>query len=109
VHEGRAVLVLEACLDHVLQQAGRFDVFHALRQQALADGEARELLALQHQHLAALLAQHRRGHRTGRAGADDQDLGTFHVFVAGRISGIHSSSHRCVLVARSGGKAEESE
>ncbi len=76
-HERGTVLVLEAGFHHVLQQPGGLDVFHALRQQALADGEARELLAFQDQHAASLLAQHRRRHRARRARADDQDFRLF--------------------------------
>ncbi len=75
--EGRAVLVLEAGLDHGLQHAGGLDVLHALRQQALADGKARELLAFDDQHPAPLLAQQARGDRAGRARADDEDVGVF--------------------------------
>ncbi len=76
-----AVLVLESGFDDIAQHACGFDVFHALWQQTFADREARKLLAFQDRHFATLFAQQSRGDRTGRPGADDQNLGVFNVHV----------------------------
>ncbi|MNY36055.1 hypothetical protein D3C86_1705150 [compost metagenome] len=75
--EGGAVLVLEPGLHHGLQHTGFLYVFHALRQQALADGEARERLLLDDEHLDAALAQQASRHRASGPGADDQYLHLF--------------------------------
>ena len=47
-HEGGAVLELEAGLNHGPQHPRLFQIFHALRQQTLADGKTRKLFALEH-------------------------------------------------------------
>ena len=56
-HEGGAVLELEAGLDHGPQHPCLFQIFHALRQQTLADGKTRKLFTFKHQHLPPLLTQ----------------------------------------------------
>jgi len=70
----RAVLVLEAGLDHVLQHARLFDERHAVRQEALADDEARKRLLLDDDDLAAGLSQHARGDGARWTCPSDDDL-----------------------------------
>ncbi|MNG38415.1 hypothetical protein D3C84_1261200 [compost metagenome] len=48
-----------------------------MRQQALADGEARETLAFQHQHIVTVALEQGGGDRAGGAGADHHDLALF--------------------------------
>ncbi len=72
--EGRAVLGLETGRLDRLEHAGFLDEIQAVRQQALADGEAREALALEDQHVMALALEQRAGDGTGRAGTDDHDF-----------------------------------
>ena len=74
--KGGAVFKLEALFGFDGgQKAGFFDKFHTVRQQALADYKAREMLFFQHGYARALLHQQRGGHRAGRAGTDDGDVG----------------------------------
>jgi hypothetical protein len=49
-----------------------------VRQQALADREARKALRLQHHDVPAAPLQQRAGNRPGRAGADHDHIVSFH-------------------------------
>jgi hypothetical protein len=57
MHEHRAVLRLKARSLNRLKHTRGLQIFHALRQETLADTEAGELLAFEHQYVAAALAQ----------------------------------------------------
>ena len=73
--EGGAVFKLEAGLGlYGGQEAGFFDEFHAVRQQAFADDEAGEMLLFEHAHGKAVFEQQGGGDCAGGAGADDGDI-----------------------------------
>ena len=73
--EGGAVFKLEAGLGlYGGQEAGFFDEFHAVRQQAFADYEAGEMLFFEHAHGKTVFEQQGGGDCAGRAGADDGDI-----------------------------------
>ncbi|EEG23110.1 hypothetical protein EIKCOROL_02245 [Eikenella corrodens ATCC 23834] len=82
--EGGAVFKLEAGLGfYGGQEAGFFDEFHAVRQQAFADDEAGEMLFFEHAHGKAVFEQQGGGDCAGGAGADDGDIaGLGHVLVS---------------------------
>ena len=62
--ERRAVFKLKAFFGaHGIGKARFFQHFHAVRQQALADDEARKMLFFQHAYFKALLVQQRGSHR----------------------------------------------
>ena len=66
--EHRAVLELEIARHHGFDHAGLLEQLHAAGEQAFADGEAREFLALEHQHrdTRGARATRRRWSRPGR-------------------------------------------
>ncbi|MNR34478.1 hypothetical protein D3C85_1522530 [compost metagenome] len=75
--EGRAVLGLEAGGANRFEHPGLLDEVQAVRQQALADGEAREALAFQHQHVVPLAFEQGAGDGARWAGTDHNDLALF--------------------------------
>ena len=77
-----AVFKLEAGLGlYGGQEAGFFDEFHAVRQQAFADYEAGEMLLFEHAHGKTVFEQQGGGDCAGGAGADDGDIaGLGHVW-----------------------------
>ena len=74
----RAGLALEPGGVDGVEHAGFFNEVQAVAEQAFADGEAWEVLALEHQHIVALALEQGSGDSTGRAGTDDHDLTGFH-------------------------------
>jgi len=72
--KGGPILELKADRFDVREQSRFFEKNHRLRQQALADGEARKMPALHHFNRPTFAHQHRCGNRAGRAGADDHDV-----------------------------------
>ena len=77
---------------HGFDHPGLVEQFHAAGEQAFADGEAREFLALEHQHAVAAPREQRGRHRAGGAGADDQYVGSEALDVA--VHGCARASRR---------------
>ena len=73
--EGEAVFILktESGL-HGGQEAGLMQQLHAVRQQALADNETREMLLFHHTNIESPLVQQSSRHCPRGAGADDNDV-----------------------------------
>ena len=78
--EGRAVFQLETRGLYGVQHAGFFDEIDAMRQQAFADGETREVLALDDQHIVTVAFEQGRRDRAGRPGTNHHHLTTFHFY-----------------------------
>ena len=60
--------------------AGFFDEIQAVRQQAFADGEAREVLALDDQYIMAFAFEQGSRDCTGGPGTNHHHLTTFHIY-----------------------------
>ena len=69
--KNRSTFVDESLCFDGIEQISFLEQVHAMRQQALADDEARENLLLHEEQLETLLVQQRGGGRTRRPGADD--------------------------------------
>ena len=69
--ESGAVLQLEIRRRNGIQHVRFLKNFHALRQQAFTDREARKLLTLQNDNVITLCCEKRRRHSTGGPGADN--------------------------------------
>ena len=72
--ECRAVFKLETGCLHRLQHAGFFDEIEAMGQQAFANRKAREVLALNDQHIVAVTFEQGRGDGARRPGTNDDNL-----------------------------------
>ena len=78
--KGSAVLELKTGGLHRLEHAGFFDEIQAVRQQAFADGEAREVLALDDQYIMAFAFEQGSRDCTGGPGTNHHHLTTFHIY-----------------------------